>query len=218
MFTTRRNFLYGLSSSLGAAAFTDLLAAESAPLAPKSGHHAAKAKRCIFVYLAGGPSHIDTFDPKPALDKLHGKGFEKDGKFKSAMESGKRRYVASPFGFRQVGESGLWMCDRYQHLAEVADELCIYKGCQAESVNHPTANLHMNTGNRFGGDPASAPGSPTVSARSAGTCRASWSCRTCISRRAAPPTGRTATCRHTSRARRCGPRARRSSTWRRRRA
>lgn len=149
--------MFGLGASLGTVAFNALLAEEASkagPLAPKEGHHATKAKACIFLFMEGGPSHIDTFDPKPKLEELHMKEFVRESKFASAMESGKRYYVKSPFQFRQAGQSGLWMCDRYEHLAKVADELCVYKGCQAESVDHPTACYHMNTGNRFGGDPA----------------------------------------------------------------
>lgn len=153
MFTKRREFLYGLNASLGSVAFSALNAASN-PLAVKAGHHASAAKSCIFLYLEGGPSHLDTFDPKPKLSEIDGQQFKNNDKLTSGMARGDRRYVGSPFSFRQVGQSGLWMSDPFQHLANVADELCIYRGCQGESVNHPTANLHMNTGNRFGGDPA----------------------------------------------------------------
>src|SRR6056297_1191395 len=105
------------------------------------------------LYMAGGPSHIDTFDPKPKLDELDGQKFVRNDKFASAMASGQRYFVRSPFKTRQVGESGMWMSAPFEHLPRVADELCLYRGCQAESINHPTANYHMNTGNRFGGDP-----------------------------------------------------------------
>jgi hypothetical protein len=145
--------MYGLGGTLGTAAFNSLLAAES-PLAPKPVHHRAKAKNCIFIFMEGGPSHIDTFDPKPALARLHMKEFARQSKFASAMSSGKRYYVASPFEFKRCGDSGLPMCTAYEHLSTVADELCFYRGCQGESVNHPTACYHMNTGSRFGGDPA----------------------------------------------------------------
>jgi hypothetical protein len=70
------------------------------------------------------------------------------------MESGKRYYVRSPFTFAQHGQSGAWMSEPWKHLAGVADELCFYRGCQVDSVNHPTAMYQMNCGNRFGGDPA----------------------------------------------------------------
>jgi len=153
----RREFLYGVNGGLGALAFHSMLRAEEkiGPLASKVAHFPkAKAKRCIFLYMAGGPSHIDTFDPKPKLKELHLKKFKRQSKFLSAMGSGERYYVQSPFNFVRAGKSGIEMCEHWQHLAGVADELCVYRGCKAESINHPTANYHMNTGNRFGGDPA----------------------------------------------------------------
>ena len=153
----RREFLYGVNGGLGALAFHSMLQAEET-IEPQSSRVAhfpkAKAKRCIFLYMAGGPSHIDTFDPKPKLKELHLKKFKRQSKFLSAMGSGERYYVQSPFNFVRAGKSGIQMCEHWKHLAGVADELCIYRGCQAESINHPTANYHMNTGNRFGGDPA----------------------------------------------------------------
>lgn len=159
-YQTRRDFLYGIGASIGSVAFTQLLAAESGqtpatgPLAPKPGHFSAKAKRCIFLMMEGGPSHIDTFDPKPKLNDLHLQEFNRSGEEKSAMESGKRYYVESPFKFRKVGQCGADMAENWEHLAGVADELCFYRGCQVDSVNHPTAMYQMNSGNRFGGDPA----------------------------------------------------------------
>ena len=155
---SRRDFLYGLGMSLGTAALNSLLQAEDkaggSPLKARPQHHPAKAKACIYLFMEGGPSHIDTFDPKPKLAGLHMQEFQRTDKFASAMSSGKRYYVQSPFQFRQSGESGLAMCDRFEHLPSVADELCIYKGLQVDSVDHPTACYQMNTGNRFGGDPA----------------------------------------------------------------
>ncbi|MEM7699331.1 MAG: DUF1501 domain-containing protein [Verrucomicrobiota bacterium] len=157
-FTTnpnKREFLFGLGATLGTTALNTLLGAEAAnPLATRPAHHRSKAKRCVFIYLAGGPSHIDMFDPKPELSKRNGETFHNNDEFTSGMARGSRRLVGSPFQFRQYGETGISICDRFQHLPKFADDLCIYRGCQGESVNHPTANLHMNTGNRFGGEPA----------------------------------------------------------------
>lgn len=157
---TRREFLYSLGASIGSVAFSAMMADEleaaetkPGPLAPKQGHFPAKAKSCIFLMMEGGPSHIDTFDPKPTLTKLHLQEFVREGKMKSAMESGKRYYVQSPFKFRKAGQSGADMAENWEHLAKVADDLCFYRGCQVDSVNHPTAMYQMNTGNRFGGDP-----------------------------------------------------------------
>lgn len=166
---TRRNVMFGLGATLGTTAFNAMLAAEkkrtvapsekvrgssASPLAPKPSHVKGKAKACIYVMLAGGPSHIDTFDPKPKLKELHLKEFRRTDKFASAMASGKRYYVQSPFNFIRAGKSGLPMNEHFRNLAGVADELCVYHGCEGESINHPTAMYHMNTGNRFGGDPA----------------------------------------------------------------
>jgi hypothetical protein len=151
---TRRNFLYGLGSGVGSVALSALLHADDRPLSPKAPHRPAKARACISLFMEGGPSHLDTFDPKPKLDGLHMQEFTRQDKFASAMASGKRYFVKSPFGFRQRGQSGLWLCDKFEHLSRVADELCVYKGCQVDSIDHPTACYQMNTGNRFGGDPA----------------------------------------------------------------
>lgn len=158
----RRDFLFGLGSSIGAVAFSSLLgmdkvlarASGGGPLAAKTPMLAARAKACIFLMMEGGPSHIDTFDPKPKLHDLHMKKFVRQGESLSAMSSGDRYYVESPFSSRKVGASGADMCESFQYLAEVADDICFYRGAQAESVNHPTAMYHINTGNKFGGDPA----------------------------------------------------------------
>ncbi len=150
----RRDFLYGLGATLGTVALNALLHADEEPLAPRPPHHVPRAKSCIFLFMEGGPSHIDTFDPKPRLEGLHMQEFQRKDRFASAMASGKRYYVKSPFTFRRAGGSGLEMNDLFVELSGVADELCVYKGLQAESVDHPTACYHINTGNRFGGDPA----------------------------------------------------------------
>ena len=153
---TRRQFLYSLGASIGSVAFTSLLSRSlqaAAPLAPKAGTLSARAKSCIFLMMEGGPSHIDTFDPKPKLAELHLQEFVREGKMKSAMESGKRYYVRSPFAFEKHGQSGADIAQNWTHLAKVADDICFYRGCQVDSVNHPTAMYQMNTGNRFGGDP-----------------------------------------------------------------
>jgi hypothetical protein len=166
----RREFIYGIGTGVGSLALSSLMGcgveeqriktlkniaelAES-PLAPKPAMRIPKARACIFLMMEGGPSHIDTFDPKPTLEEFHLKKFKRQGENFSAMSSGDRYMVKSPFSSRKVGQSGVDMCEHFVHLPKVADEICFYRGCQAESVNHPTAQYHMNTGNRFGGDPA----------------------------------------------------------------
>ena len=153
---SRREFLYGLGASLGSVAFSQLLAAESSiaagPLSPKKPMHPPRAKAVIMLFMEGGPGQMDTFDPKPELTRLH----KTESKLTAGQEQGFKFFVGSPFGFRKVGNSGIDMCDQWMHLAdpEVADELCNFRGCQAESLNHPEALFHMNTGSRLGGDPA----------------------------------------------------------------
>jgi len=149
----RRAALFHLGTGLGSVALSALLRAE-APLAVKPVHVPAKARACIFLMMEGGPSHIDTFDPKPKLKDLHLKEFQRSGEQQSAMSSGKRYYVASPFAFKKAGQAGVEIATNWEHLAGVVDDLCFYRGCQVDSVNHPTALYQMNTGNRFGGDPA----------------------------------------------------------------
>jgi hypothetical protein len=156
----RREFLYGLGASLGSVALSSMLHAdekvvksvvEQSPLAPKTPLLKPKAKNVIMLFMEGGPSHVDTFDPKPKLNSMH---LEESTRTKG-LATGKRFYVGSPFKSRKVGQSGIEMSDQWQYLAdpEIADELCVYRGCKAESLNHPEALLHMNTGSRLGGDP-----------------------------------------------------------------
>ena len=150
----RRDFIYGMGASLGALALTDLQAAEKKranPLAPKQPLHKPKAKAVIMLFMEGGPSQVDTFDPKPSLSKLH----LTESTRSKGLAKGKRFYVGSPFKSHKAGNAGIEMSDQWKFLADpsVADELCVYRGCQAASLNHPEALLHMNTGSRLGGDP-----------------------------------------------------------------
>lgn len=146
----RRDFLYGLGAGVGSVALTSLLQGAGSGKV----HHAAKAKRCIFLMMEGGPSHIDTFDPKPELTKMHLRKFSRKGEMESAMSSGERYFVKSPFDFIKAGKSGADIATEWVHLKERVDDICFYRGAQVESVNHPTACFQLNTGNRFGGDPA----------------------------------------------------------------
>jgi len=149
---SRRELLYGLGSGLGSVALSSIL--QGAEGLAGGVHHPAKAKRCIFLMMEGGPSHIDTFDPKPMLTKRHLQKFSRKGDMESAMSSGERYFVKSPFDFIKAGKSGADICTEWEHLKERVDDICFYRGAQVESVNHPTACFQLNTGNRFGGDPA----------------------------------------------------------------
>jgi len=135
-------------------ALSSLLQAEETNTAVATGpHHPPKAKNCIFLMMEGGPSHIDTFDPKPKLAKRHLQEFSRSGEEQSAMSSGKRYFVKSPFDFLTAGECGAAISAPWEQLQHCVDDICFFRGCHVESVNHPTACYHGNTGNRFGGDP-----------------------------------------------------------------
>lgn len=145
---SRRHLLLGSGMGLGSVAL-------SAMMAEQGPHHKAKAKNCIFLLMEGGPSHIDTFDPKPRLDALHMTKFQKErNKFEANMNTGERYYVKSPFQFRRAGKMGIEINTHFEEFSNVVDDVCFYRGLRAESVNHPTALYHLNTGTQFGGDPA----------------------------------------------------------------
>jgi hypothetical protein len=149
----RRELLFGSGMGLGAIALHAMSA--QSPLAPKPQHHPAKAKNCIFLLMEGGPSHIDTFDPKPKLEQFHMTRFQKErSKFEANMNTGERYYVKSPFEFKRAGKLGIDVNTLLPNFAQVVDDICFYRGMKVESVNHPTALYHLNTGNQFGGDPA----------------------------------------------------------------
>jgi hypothetical protein len=156
---SRRDLLFNAGMGLGTVALSAMIAADKAraasPLAPKPAHHPAKAKHCIFLLMEGGPSHIDTFDPKPKLEQLHMTRFQKErNKFEANMNTGERYYVRSPFTFKRAGKMGIEINSLLGNFADVVDDCCFYRGLKADSVNHPTALYHLNTGNQFGGDPA----------------------------------------------------------------
>lgn len=154
---SRRAFLYGLGASLGSVSLTSLMAQDglsaiNRPSGAKPSMFPGKAKACIFLFMEGGPGQMDTFDPKPLLQAKH----TTQSRRTAGLANGYRFFVGSPFASRKVGQSGLDMTAPWVHLAhpDVADEWCNYRGCQAESLNHPEALFHMNTGSRLGADPA----------------------------------------------------------------
>ncbi len=152
---TRREALFGLGAGLGSVALSSFLHGEISQETQSSGvRYPAKAKYCIFLMMEGGPSHIDTFDPKPELMKHHLRAFTRNSDRESAMSSGNRYFVKSPFEFIKAGNSGADICTEWEHLKSRVDDICFFRGAQVDSVNHPTACYQLNTGNQFGGDPA----------------------------------------------------------------
>jgi hypothetical protein len=106
-------------------------------------HSPARAKRVIFLFMNGGPSHVDTFDPKPAL-KIH-EGEKPTGKLERNAKLG---YMPSPFAFRPHGQSGLVMSELFPNLARCADDLCVIRSMHTDVPNHEPALLLMHSGNQ----------------------------------------------------------------------
>src|SRR5689334_2693884 len=114
------------------------------PLAVIPPHHAAKAKRVIFLFMSGGPSHVDLFDPKPKLVEYAGKPlpFEQPKLIRTQTTN----LLPSPFKFQKHGRSGLEISDLLPHVASCADDLCVIRSTVADNINHNGACLQMNTG------------------------------------------------------------------------
>lgn len=159
----RREFFTQAGSGLASIALGALLNEERAaaanvatdPLAPKNGHHPAKAKSVIWLFMEGGPSHIDLFDPKPKLNEMHGQPMPASfGKVITAMGTAGNTLMGSPRKWKQHGQSGLWVSDWYPHIAEHADDLAVLRSCWANGLNHVGSVCQMNTGDILAGRPS----------------------------------------------------------------
>lgn len=150
-FLSRRTFLNRAGAGFGAIALNALLHEHAAatpgnPLAARPGHFPARAKRCVFLYMPGGPSHVDLFDPKPRLTAEHGQPlpFAKPGL--EHMKTG--NLFASPWQFSRHGQSGLEVSELLPNLAQCADELCVIRSMVADNINHTGANYQMCFGDQ----------------------------------------------------------------------
>ena len=161
--TRRRDFLMQASGGLGAVALSTMLAEDafgadvkmSDPLAPKSPHHTPRATSVIWLFMEGGPSHLDTFDPKPALDKLAGQPMpESFGRPITAMGTASNTIMPTKRVFRNYGESGIPISDWLPYTAQHADDLAIVRSCWADGLNHVGSVCQMNTGSILAGRPS----------------------------------------------------------------
>ena len=117
------------------------------PLAPRPAMHPARAKRIIFLFMAGGPSHVDTFDYKPELTKRDGQGFEFVGVRSTTFGVKSERQLMKPlWDFQQYGESGRWVSDLFPHIARHVDDLCFVHSMHTEGVAHGPSTLFLHTG------------------------------------------------------------------------
>src|SRR3954470_16183928 len=153
---TRREFLMRSCGGLGALALSSMLQAEQAdPLAPKKPHHTPTAKSVIFLFMEGGTSHIDLFDPKPELQRLAGQPMPASfGKVITAMGTASNTLMPSSRTWKQYGQSGTWVSDWYPSVAQHVDDMCILRSCWADGLNHVGSVCQMNTGDILAGRPA----------------------------------------------------------------
>src|SRR5262249_9895990 len=162
---TRRWFFKECGIGLGSLALASLLedglfaASQSViqnPLAPKQPHFKAKAKRVIYLFMAGGPSQFETFDYKPALAKYNGKPvpqeFVKDLNY--AFIRPDAGLYASELKFAQSGQSGTWVSEALPYTSQVVDEIAVVRSAQTDAINHAPAQIFMNTGSVQYGRPS----------------------------------------------------------------
>jgi len=161
---SRRQMLVQSGSGFGALALAALLQQQPAtaaqpaagsPLSAQITHRVAQAKSVIFLFMDGGPSHLDTFDPKPALNKLAGKPIpDSFGRVITAMGEFDSPILPSQRKWKQHGESGLWISDWLPHTAKMADDLAVIRSCWTNGINHSGGICQMNTGSQFAGRPS----------------------------------------------------------------
>jgi len=149
----RRRFLTNTGMGLGATALASLLPQNSA--AQSATDHVPKAKRVIFLFMAGAPSQIDLFDYKPNLAKLFKQPLPESvskGQRVTAMTKGQKQLIApSMFKFHRKGQSGIRMCELFPHLSEVADDLCIINSMHTNAINHDPGKTFICTGSEIPG-------------------------------------------------------------------
>ncbi|HJZ92377.1 MAG TPA: DUF1501 domain-containing protein [Gemmataceae bacterium] len=161
---SRREFLRRAAHGFGGLALATMLADEAganpsagvaSPFLPKKPHFDAKAKSVIFLFMEGGPSHVDLFDPKPELTRMNGKPLPgRFGKVLTPMGTGGNNLLATKRKFAKYGRSGLDFSDWLPHMAKCADEFAILRACHADGLNHVGSVCQMNTGSVLAGRPS----------------------------------------------------------------
>ncbi len=172
----RRSFLNNSTAGISAAVLASYLGSDTALSAEKAGkadagkvqvdhwdgvvkplHFPAKAKRIIYLCMAGGPSHLETLDYKPKLAEMNGKPMPESytkGKPIAQLQGKKLTCLGPQHNFKKFGESGNRLAEIFPHLGTVADDLCIINSMVTEAINHDPAHTYMNTGSTISGRPA----------------------------------------------------------------
>ena len=151
---SRREFLMRSCGGLGALAFSSMLQGAD-PLAAKQPDHTPTAKSVIWLFMEGGPSHIDIFDPKPELERLAGQPMPASfGKVITAMGTASNTLMPSSRTWKQYGQSGMWVSDWYPNMAQHVDDITLFRSCWADGLNHVGSVCQMNTGSILAGRPS----------------------------------------------------------------
>lgn len=165
---TRRSFLGRTAAGLGTTALSSLIT--PAPFSSAHGatsensrgvlekpHFAPKVKRVIWLTMAGGPSHLETFDPKPKLAEMHGKPMPESftqGQPIAQLQGQKLNCFGPQHPFKKFGQAGLEIAEIFPHIGSIADEICIIRSMKTEAINHDPAHTFMNTGTTISGRPS----------------------------------------------------------------
>ena len=158
----RRAFLNHSASAMGAAAIAGLMARDNqskASAAAQLTHFAPKAKRIVYLFQSGGPSHLELLDYKPNLKKLHGTELPdsiRHGQRLTGMTSGQKSFpvIAPKFKFHQTGQAGTWVSELLPHTARVMDDICLIRSMHTEAINHDPAITFIQTGSQQPGRPS----------------------------------------------------------------
>src|SRR6266700_8331023 len=162
---TRRDFLGRAGAGFGALALAWLIEEQAAlaaaatravdPLAPKRSDFSAKTRSVIFLFMEGGPSHLDTFDYKPKLREMAGQKLpESFGPIITAMGEVEAPLLADRRQWKQFGQSGIWVSDWLPQTAECVDDIAVIRSCWGDGLNHANGVGQMNTGSILGGRPS----------------------------------------------------------------
>ena len=159
---TRQRLLQRSTSAIGAAALAGLMARDSVAQNVTSAqltHFAPRAKRIVYLFQSGGPSHLELFDYKPELKQRHGSELPdsiRQGQRLTGMTSGQKSFpvIAPRFGFRQAGQAGTWISHLLPHTAKIMDEICLIRSTNTEAINHDPAITFIQTGSQQPGRPS----------------------------------------------------------------
>lgn len=171
LYLTRRHFFGRAAAGIGVAALATLLQRETTadsttarvegrvPGVLEALHHPPRARRVIYLFMSGGPSHIDLFDYKPKLREYHGQELPASvrmGQRITGMTAGQKSFpcVAPMFQFAQHGQSGAWISELLPHIASIADDIAIVKSLNTEAINHDPAITYIQTGSQQPGRPS----------------------------------------------------------------